>query len=303
MKSWKKLGKIFSAVPIDSYLQTHASNPMPLHLEDNIYRVFYSGRDKQNRSSVGWVDIDIEKKVVIKKCKEAIFKFSSDQEEFYSHGVSIGNYYKANNKIYILFMGWQIREGDHWRGDIGQLILSSDLEKMYLSQTNPFMVADEEDKISLSYPFVILDKGIYKMWYGSTIAWDSPNHEMIHVIKYAESADSINWDKKGLALPWSLGVAQAFSKPTILKHSEQYHMWFSYREGGGDKYKIGYSTSEDGLKWNNDLNQGLPTSDEGWDSEMVCYPFVFKHHEEIYMLYNGNNYGIEGFGLAILDGK
>ena len=74
MKSWKKLGKIFSAVPIDPYLQTHASNPMPLHLKDNIYRVFYSGRDKQNRSSVGWVDIDIEKKVVIKKCKEAIFK-------------------------------------------------------------------------------------------------------------------------------------------------------------------------------------------------------------------------------------
>ena len=78
-------------------------------------------------------------------------------------------------------------------------------------------------------------------------------------------------------------------------------MWFSYREGGGDKYKIGYALSIDGRNWTNFLEQGLSTSSVGWDSEMVCYPYVFKHNDEIYMLYNGNDYGKEGFGLAILE--
>ena len=139
------------------------------------------------------------------------------------------------------------------------------------------------------------------MWYGSTLSWDSPNDEMIHIIKYAESKDGLDWKKKGPALPWSLGVAQAFSRPTVLKESDQYHMWFSYREGGGDKYKIGYALSEDGINWHNCLQDGLPTSVEGWDSEMVCYPYVFRHKKEIFMLYNGNNYGKDGFGLARLE--
>ena len=147
----------------------------------------------------------------------------------------------------------------------------------------------------------MFDEGIYKMWYGSTISWNSSNDEMIHVIKYAESQDSKNWNKKGLAIPWTLGTAQAFSRPTVLKHLEKYHMWFSYREGGGDKYKIGYALSVDGRNWTNFLEQGLSTSSVGWDSEMVCYPYVFKHNDEIYMIYNGNDYGKEGFGLAILE--
>tara|TARA_B100001769_G_C22039419_1_gene558615 strand:- start:238 stop:1146 length:909 start_codon:yes stop_codon:yes gene_type:complete len=302
MKNWKKLGKIFSPEPLDQFLQTHASNPMPIHKEKNIYRVFYSGRDKKNRSSIGWVDIDIEKKIIIKKCKEAIFKFSSTKDSFYSHGVSIGNYYKFNNKIFILFMGWQIREGAHWRGDIGQLVVSSDLEKIVLSSNNPYMTSDKEDQLSLSYPFIINDDGLYKMWYGSTESWDSPNNEMIHVIKYAESTDLLNWSKKGTVLPWSLGIAQAFSRPTVIKHLNKYHMWFSYRKGGGDKYKIGYSSSDDGKEWSNELGNGLPTSKNGWDSEMVCYPFVFKHKNNFYMLYNGNKFGRDGFGLAILEG-
>jgi len=32
---------------------------------------------------------------------------------------------------------------------------------------------------------------------------------------------------------------------------------------------------------------------------MVEYPFVFRHNDQIYMLYNGNGYGKTGFGLAV----
>ena len=50
-------------------------------------------------------------------------------------------------------------------------------------------------------------------------------------------------------------------------------------------------------------NSGIDVSDDGWDSEMICYPFVFDHKGERYMLYNGNDYGKTGFGLAILENK
>ena len=36
---------------------------------------------------------------------------------------------------------------------------------------------------------------------------------------------------------------------------------------------------------------------------MICYPFVFEHKVNKYMLYNGNDYGKDGFGLAVLESE
>ena len=78
-------------------------------------------------------------------------------------------------------------------------------------------------------------------------------------------------------------------------------MWFSYRSGSGEKYRIGYSLSSDGKQWKLALEDaGIDVSPNGWDSEMIEYPFVFDHKGNRYMIYNGNSHGKTGFGLAIL---
>ena len=199
-------------------------------------------------------------------------------------------------------MGWQVQDSHHWRGDIGRLELEDD-KSLVLNPNKVFIGCDDSDKVSLSYPWVIHDEQVYKMWYGSTENWSSDNGEMVHVIKYATSEDGTNWKKHGLAIPFEIGVAQAFSRPTVIKDENNYHMWFSYRSGDGTKYRIGYAHSIDGLKWNRKENSGIDVSEDGWDSEMICYPFVFDHKEKLYMLYNGNNYGKTGFGLAVLEHK
>lgn len=294
---WEKLGQIYAVNKKNDFLRTHASNPLPIHLNDDVYRVFYSGRDENNKSSVGFVDIDIVKRVIVKERNLTTFRYGA-QDTFYSHGVSIGNAYDVGDEQYILFMGWNIRNNEHWRGDIGQLKLV-DKEFLSLTKSNPFLTIDQIDQVSLSYPFVLFHNGIYKMWYGSTNSWDSENGEMIHVIKHATSANGIKWKKHGLAIPYEIGVAQAFSRPSVIIDDSGYHMWYSYRSGTGEKYRIGYSHSLDGIKWTRKHDEtGIDVSDSGWDSEMICYPFVFKHKGVLYMLYNGNEYGKKGFGLA-----
>lgn len=297
---WEKLGLLYEVNDGHPLLLSHASNPLAVHISGDEFRVYFSGRDIHNKSSVGWVDIDIISKKVLEIGSEPLISYGPG-DSFYSHGISIGNLYKGlNHRQYILFMAWQIRGENHWRGDIGRLELK-DKDAIYLSPNAPFMSIDQEDKISLSYPHVEFHEGIYKMWYGSTIDWSSDNGEMIHVIKYATSKDAENWEKHGVAIPYELGTAQAFSRPTVLIDTDGYHMWYSYRDGSGTKYRIGYSTSDDGVFWKNHLdNVGINVSKYGWDSEMICYPFVFNHKGERYMLYNGNDYGRKGFGLAKL---
>jgi hypothetical protein len=298
--NWQKLGLLYCPSGIDRHakLVSHAANPLPVLIEENTYRIFYSGRDATNRSSIGAVDVDITKRKIVKEHTTPFFEHGPSGS-FYADGVSIGNCYEVNGVTYMLFMGWQNSGSDHWRGDIGRLIVKSDLT-LVLDNEQPFMGGDAIDPISLSYPWVIKNATGYCMWYGSTTNWDAGNGEMLHVINAASSDNGHYWKREGLAVPYEIGRAQAFSRPTVIKNAGgDYEMWFSYRSGNGETYRIGHAHSSNGNRWNLSLEAaGIDVASDGWDSEMIEYPFVFDHKGRRYMLYNGNGYGRTGFGLA-----
>lgn len=299
MARWEKLGRLYKPCVQHPKLASHAANPIAVPLSGDVYRVFYSGRDDANRSSVGFVDVDVVARKLVHVHDRPVFEHGREGS-FYSHGVSVGGWYEADRKRYICFMGWQVPAAGHWRGDIGRLVLAED-GSLTLDREVPFLESDAVDPVSVSYPWVCrMADGTFRMWYGSTIVWDAGNGEMLHVINHAISEDGHSWRKRGLAVPFELGRVQAFSRPTVVgSEAEGFRMWFSYR-GGGDLYRIGYAVSRDGEAWALRLDQtGIDVSRDGWDSAMIEYPFVFHHAGEIYMLYNGDGYGRTGFGLAI----
>jgi predicted GH43/DUF377 family glycosyl hydrolase len=78
----------------------------------------------------------------------------------------------------------------------------------------------------------------------------------------------------------------------------------NYRNDKNESYRIGYAESNDGIIWTRkDEEVGIETSDSGWDSEMIDYPYIYKYNEKIYMFYNGNGFGKSGFGYAELEFK
>lgn len=299
---WQKLGLLYCPTGLlHPKLATHAANPLAVPLGGDFFRVFYSGRDSQNRSSVGFVDLDMKHHAIVHVQKEPVF-LHGGPDSYYSHGVSVGCVYQAGGRGYMLFMSWQCPPGDHWRGDIGRLILDENLT-LRADGNAPFLSTGPHDPLSLSYPWVLRDTdGGYRMWYGSTATWDGGNGEMVHVINQATSIDGHLWRRDGLAVPYQLGEAQAFSRPCVVGNPRDgYQMWFSYRRGCADKYRIGYAVSEDGRTWELKLDEvGIDVSPSGWDSEMIEYPFVFDYDDSRYMLYNGNGFGLTGFGIAIL---
>lgn len=299
---WRKLGLLYFPSTKNRHpkLATHAANPIPILLEGNIYRILFSGRDSKNRSSIGAVDVDLKKLRIIREFNEPLF-IHGEYETFYCDGISLGNVYEVGAVRYILFMGWQNPPSAHWRGDIGRIRLAENW-KLYLEPEEPVLTVSSFDPVSVSYPWVHYEEPQYHMWYGSTITWDAGNGEMLHVINYAYSDDGHRWQPKGVAVPYEIGKAQAFSRPTVIKINSVFHMWFSYRSGSGEKYRIGYAYSYDGYDWQLDLTaSGITPSETGWDSEMIEYPYVFQHDKDYFMLYNGNGYGRSGFGIAVLE--
>lgn len=297
---WEKIGLLYCPDETSRHpkLLSHTANPLPVHLGGDVYRIFYSGRDASNRSSIGAVDIDIVSSRVVEDHYAPFFEYGAPGS-FYADGVSIGCCYTVRGVTYMLFMGWQTPPDSHFRGDVGRLIVNADLT-LRLDREEPFLASNEIDPISLSYPWVREDgQGGYVMWYGSTETWDVGNGEMLHAISHATSKDGEHWLRLGQAVPHALGRAQAFSRPTVAQLADgSFGMWFSCR-GPGQKYRIGYATSADCTQWQLALDEaGIAVSDSGWDSEMIEYPYVLDHGGERYMLYNGNGYGRTGFGLA-----
>lgn len=281
-------------------LVSHTSNPLAVHMKGDVYRVFYSGRDAQNRSSVGAVDMDMRRFEVVAEHQNPFAKHGA--EGAFDHaGISIGCEFIRNDGRYLTYMAWQTMGLDHWRGDIGLLRLNNDLS-IDTKSRQILLEVDPVDPISLSYPWIEKTGGNYEMWYGSTVTWDAGNGEMLHVINHATSINGREWTRHGLAVPFGISLAQAFSRPTVwTAPDETRHMWFSYRDGTGTPYRIGYATSLKGGPWQRHDTHGGPHVGSGsgpydWDGEMICYPFVFRHEDRLIMLYNGNDFGRHGFG-------
>ena len=121
----------------------------------------------------------------------------------------------------------------------------------------------------------------------------------------AVSDNGLDWNRLNRnILPDILGAQECQAGPDVFFKDGKYHMYFSYRHGldfrGNDRnYRIGYACSPDLFNWTRS-DPGISLSPSGWDSESMHYPHVFELDNQLYMLYNGNDFGKYGFGVAKL---
>jgi len=148
------------------------------------------------------------------------------------------------------------------------------------------------------------------MYYLSGSEWimHDGRPEIVYKIRMATSFDGVNWSKlnKNIISNY-LEDTEAQAGPDVFFHNGKYNMYFVYRaaldfrNNKSNGYRIGYAYSYDLLKWTrDDENVGIGYSEEGWDSSMLHYPHIFQLDGRLYMLYNGNDFGKYGFGLAVL---
>jgi predicted GH43/DUF377 family glycosyl hydrolase len=163
----------------------------------------------------------------------------------------------------------------------------------------PILERTDDDPLSVGAVFVMHEGSCWRMWYTAFQRWgvkpDEPKHT--YVIKYAESGDGIHWRRDNhIAIGIQHPGEHSISRPSVIRRDGFYHMWYCYR---GERYRIGYAISADGIQWTRRDNEaGITVSESGWDSQEICYPHVFSFKSDWYMLYCGNEYGKAGLGIA-----
>ena len=297
---WKKLGHLFSPDGTLVWCRSHASLPTPVHLGGDVFRVFFSGRDGDNRSHIGFVDLELGASPRITDVAQEPVLAPAPTGSFDDRGTTMGAIVRAGDGDHLYYMGWNVGAGAPWRNSIGLARGDARAGQFTRYAPGPILDRSPDDPYTLTYPWVMRNGDDWHMWYGSSLTWGSDVEGTNHIIRHAVSRNGIDWHRGAEIVIGSQSEVELLTRPCVVRDADLWRMWYAYRRGGD--YRLGFAQSKDGRNWKRrDDEAGLDVSPSGWDSEMICYPCVFDHKGMRYMLYNGNRYGATGFGLAVQD--
>jgi hypothetical protein len=317
MIKWEKFGKIFDSndyqLPDNS--KEFAQSPQTLVFDDFI-RIYFSTRAVESTgmflSNIAYVDFSKDLKNVIGVSNNTVIPLG-ELGTFDEHGIFPINPFKDGDRILAYTCGWSRRVSVSVETSIGVVYSDDNGNTFKRLGPGPILSSSINEPVLVGDGFVQKYNNTYFMWYIFGKTWikatDSEPPARVYKIAYATSLDGINWDKVEAKQIVSdvIDENECQALPTVVEHNGIYHMVFCFRHASDFRtnpkrgYKLGYAYSKDLKNWiRDDVKLNFNLSDEGWDSEMMCYPHLFKVDDQIFLLYNGNNFGRHGFGAAKL---
>ena len=302
--NWTKQGLIFQPNDDLSWQTSHAALPTALQINSSTYRIYFTSRDKDNHTHIGYFDWKIGVPgEIIYKSKQAILS-PGDLGMFDDHGVQVTSVVKHGELVYLYYLGWNIGEPQPLFYTAIGLAISEDNGVTFKKYSEaPIMERSKYDPWMVSGGTVILENKLWRMWYISGISFRYIDGvaQSKYDIKYATSQNGIDWERTGYSSLPLLENETNISRMSIIKEDGIYKAWFPVKKKNRG-YRVGYAESKDGNIWDRkDELSGIDVTPNSWDSDALDKMEVILHENKKYMLYNGNNFGKDGIGLAVYE--
>lgn len=314
---WRKLGKIFD--PAEHELPHHcvgfAQSPQALIFDDFV-RIYFSTRavDPANGkyvSHIAYADMDKQFAKILRLSSGTVIA-PGNLGCFDEHGIFPMNIVRYGNKVYAYTCGWNRRVSVSVDTSIGLAISSDNGVSFEKVGHGPVLTSSLREPFLVGDPFVRILNGTFHMWYIYGTHWKTypreQRPERIYKIGHAVSQDGVAWRKDGKQLISDAFDDECQAHPSVVDIGNRHHMVFCRRQASDFRnnrersYRLGYAYSDDLAHWvRDDSLVGIEVTPGGWDSDMMCYPHLFRCDGRVYLLYNGNEFGKYGFGLAQLE--
>ncbi|RNF31211.1 hypothetical protein NM04_08420 [Massilia aurea] len=315
---WHKIGKIFdpSQHALPNGCESFAQSPQALVCDDYV-RIYFStrARDASGKflSHVAYVDMDRGLERILRVADHAVLPLG-ELGAFDEHGIFPINPVRHGDQVWAYTTGWNRRVSVSVDTAIG-LAVSTDGGRTFAREgAGPVLAQSLHEPCLVGDGFVQVIKGVFHMWYIFGTGWKryAPDAapDRTYKIGHATSGDGVHWTKEEARqiVADRLGPDESQALPTVTEIDGRHHMFFCFRQSSdfrtnaGRGYRIGHAWSDDLQNWTRDDDQ-IPLAIEpgAWDGDMQCYPHVFKVDDRICLLYNGNEFGRHGFGLALLE--
>jgi predicted GH43/DUF377 family glycosyl hydrolase len=304
---WQKHGLIFAPNATGGWMNSHAQVPTPL-VDEECIRVYFSSRPETNLSLTTFVDLDIENPARVLRVNPTPILELGKPGSFDEHGIMPSCAVRNAGKVYLYYSGWSRGGSVPYTNSTGLAVSDDGGQNFTKISEGPILAKSIHDPFSATSPVVVKEEDHWHMWYCSGSGWldIGGKYEHTYDIKYARSKDGIVWETSGASVIPQRTEHEAITRPYVTKRVDGYHMWFCYRgshdfRDGEDAYRIGYAHSKDLRQWRReDEAVDIDIAETGWDSKMMAYPAVVTVGDRTLMFYNGNGFGVDGFGYATL---
>jgi hypothetical protein len=316
---WQKRGKFFDPTTkkLSENIIEFAQSPQTF-VFDEFVRIYFSTRTKDAKgvylSHIAYIDVDCNLEKIIGFSSEEVIGLGS-LGTYDEHGIFPISPFRDNEKLYAFICGWNRRISVPVETAIG-LATSNDNGKTFQRVgKGPVLSASLFESVLVGDGFVQKYDDIYHMWYIFGTKWIPATSEepvaRVYKIGHATSTDLLHWTKEEgkQIIKDVLNPDECQALPTVIKINDTYHMYFCFREATDFRknpdrgYRLGYASSKNLVDWTRDDQKGGLFKSENkadWDSEMMCYPHIFLVKNKVFLLYNGNEFGKYGFGIAEL---
>lgn len=305
MMKWERLGRVFLANGQRPWLTSHGSVPTPEWIADDLFRIYFTPRDQHGRSVVASLIVDIKEPTRVLEISAAPHLLPGALGAFDDSGAMFSWIVRHCGRRWLYYIGWTLGVATPWRTAIGLAYADGAAAEPTFERhsAGPILDRSTADPYFVTNPFVMNDDGIWKMWYLSGLGWVDTGTARLprYNVRYAESSDGIKWNASGhVCVEHEHPGEVAIGRPFVLKEDGLYKMFYSFR-GDDFGYRMGYAESADGLGWRrHDDATTFSNPAMDWDNRGTAYPTIFDHKGQRYMLYCGNNYSKDGFGIAAL---
>lgn len=314
---WQKRGLLFQPQQhvLPNGCSDFAQSPQALVFDDFV-RIYFSTRARdaggQWVSHIAYADVDKDLRRVLRTNTAPVIE-TGGLGCFDEHGIFPINIVRHAGAVHAFTCGWSRRVSVPVETAIGRAVSHDDGLTFTRVGPGPVMAPAVNEPFLVGDPFVVVQDGAWHMWYIYGTNWvespSDPGPARVYKIAYAVSADGLTWRRDGRTIVAdAIGVDECQALPTVFAHGGRWHMYFCFRHATDFRtnsqrgYRLGYAWSDDMRTWTrDDAAAGIDVSPSGWDADMLCYPHVFWCDGQAFLLYNGNAFGRDGFGVAVLE--
>lgn len=302
---WERLGLIYNASGKSGWDLHSALTPTPFVYDERV-RIYAGFRDKKGVSRIGYVDLEKEDPTKILRISTQPVLDIGKPGTFDDNGLILGDVIKVDNKVYMYYIGFQLVEKVKFLAYTG-LAISNDEGETFKKYSSVPVLDRKKNELYFNAIHTILEgEGKFKCWLGAGSSWEMINNIPYpsYSVKYIESLDGVNFTEEPIeVLPFSKKNEYRIGRPRVYRQNNKYFMIFTWGDTDGN-YQMGCAQSKDGINWlRDDSIINFEPSDRGWDSQSCSYGALFEANNNTYMVYNGNDMGKDGFGLAVLKTK
>jgi hypothetical protein len=300
---WEKLGLVWTAP--DASGLWGALQPTPLLLGDRI-RVFAGCRDAEGRSSVWWVDLDPEDPACVLGEASTPALTAGGPDSFDVNGVVPCAVAPTGDEVRLYYAGYSPPGGPDERFRVFSGVAAAprdDTTSFRRFRDTPLLRISADEQLFRVVHSILPADGGWRAWYGAGHEFRTGRTKLLPVydIRQMDSPDGLDFPDAGeVAIPLGSPDEHRVGRPYVVRHEGGYRMYF----GAGTEetiYRLTFADSADGRSWRrHDGRLGLECTPGGFDAEMTAYPAAVTTATGTYLFYNGNGYGRDGFGVAVL---